>query len=208
LVTDSTLVEAYANPNNGDATSDPDAGWGVKEVCDGKPIYVYGYKLHIVCDAKYDAPVGYVVTSANRNDSPQYSILIDYVASLVSFKVLIADCGYDSKKNILLTLKHRAVPIIHLNPRRGGRKKRGSDYILPISRNSSEWRRFYSMRASIERVNSRLKLELGLKHLKLRRLERVRVHFLLCLITMLLIALAAITSGHDELSRSIDPWRF
>jgi len=30
LATDSTLVEAYANPNNGAATSDPDARWGYK----------------------------------------------------------------------------------------------------------------------------------------------------------------------------------
>jgi len=208
LATDSTLVEAYANPNNGIATSDPDARWGYKEVYDGKPSYVYGYKLHMVCDAKYDAPVGYVITSGNRNDSPQYSTLIDHVAKLLTFKVSIADAGYDSKKNIILTLKHKAVPIINLNPRRGGKKRRASDYLLPISRNSKEWKEFYSMRASIERVFSRLKVELGLEHLKLRHMERVRVHVLLCLITVLLITLAAITSGHDELSRSIDPWRF
>jgi IS5 family transposase len=208
LAADSTLVRGYASPTNRFAISDPDARWGVKDIQAGKRNYIYGYKLHVVCDARYDIPVGYTITAANCNDSPQYPSLINYVAPLVSFRVAIADAGYDSKRNVLFTLKHKAAPIINLNPRRGGRKRRRADYLLPISRDSPEWEKYYSMRTSAERVFSRLKVELGLQHLKLRRLERVKVHFLLCLITMLLMALAAITTGHDELLRSIEPWRY
>jgi hypothetical protein len=123
--------------------------------------------------------------------------------------VAIADAGYDSKRNILLSIKHHAIPIIKLNPRRSKEKRnRRADYLLPVGGNSDEWNRYYETRSSVERVFSRLKEELGLNHLKLRGLERVEVHFAICLITMTAIALGATVTGFSQLALCIEPWRY
>ena len=57
-------------------------------------------------------------------------------------------------------------------------------------------------RASVERVNSRLDL-VGLGGLKLRSLKNVAVHVLLCVITMLLVAVAALRLGRPWKARSL-----
>jgi transposase len=117
--------------------------------------------------------------------------------------------SYDSKRNILLSIKHHAIPIIALNPRRSkDKRKRRADYILPVKRNSSEWNRYYDMRPAVERVFSRLKEELELEELKLRRLERVEIHFALCVIAMMAIASTATITGFSQLALCIEPWRY
>jgi transposase len=117
--------------------------------------------------------------------------------------------SYDSKRNILLSIKHHAIPIIALNPRRSkDKRKRRADYILPVKRNSSEWNRYYDMRPAVERVFSRLKEELELEELKLRRLERVEIHFALCVIAMMSIASTATITGFSQLALCIEPWRY
>jgi len=57
-------------------------------------------------------------------------------------------------------------------------------------------------RASVERVNSRLDL-VGLDRLKLRGLRNVVVHVLLCLIVVLIVAVAAIRLGRPWKARSL-----
>jgi len=208
---DSTLVDAYSKPRKkGSRKTDPDVAWGVSGEYLGKPIYTYGYKLQVTCDAKHDIPLSFMVSSANRNDT---RIFPDHLRSLLAQgskpDVLTADAGYDSKRNNILCLKNGIVPIIALNPRRSRNKhRRRADYLLPITRRSPAWDYYYSMRSSIERVFSRLKEELGLKHLKLRRIPRATVHFVLCLITMLTIALASFSIGRPELYLSAESWRY
>jgi DDE family transposase/transposase-like protein DUF772 len=208
---DSTLVRGYSRPRKkGARKTDSDARWGVSGERLGKPVYVYGYKLQVVCDAEREIPLSFKVAPANQSDSTLFS---DHLKLFVNQQrkpdVITADAGYDSKRNILVSIKHGIKPIIAYNPRRS-RNKRGrrSDYLLPISRESSEWREIYSKRSSIERVFSRLKEELGLLHLKLRTISRVSVHFALCLITVLTIALVALSSHRAELSVSVEPWRY
>lgn len=57
-------------------------------------------------------------------------------------------------------------------------------------------------RASVERVNSRLDL-VGLDRLKLRGLRNVVVHVLLCIIVVLIVAVAAIRLGRPWKARSL-----
>ena len=173
-------------------------------------MHVLGYKLQISSDADSGIPLDYLVVPANRNDSRLYpEILLRTKSSGNRIDVVIADAGYDSKRNILLSIKHHAVPIIKLNPRRSKEKrKRRADYLLPVRRDSDEWNRHYEMRSSVERVFSRLKEELGLNHLKLRSLERVEVHFAICLITMTAIAAGATATGFSNLVLCIEPWRY
>ena len=66
-----------------------------------------------------------------------------------------------------------------------------------------EERRMYEVgRAAVERVNARLEL-VGLDCLKLRGLRRVMVHVLLCILVMLLVAVAALWLGRPWKARSL-----
>jgi transposase len=211
IAVDSTIVKGYSNPNKRKGSvADPDARWGVTGQKLNRPVHVFGYKLQISCDVDYGLPLNYIVVPANSSDSRLYpEIVLRTIWSGNHVDVVIADAGYDSKKNILVTIKHHAKPIIKLNPRGSmDKRRRGADYLLPVRRNSDEWNRYYEKRTSVERVFSRLKEELGLNHLKLRSLERVEVHFALCLITMLAIASTAAATGFPQLARCVEPWRY
>ena len=63
-------------------------------------------------------------------------------------------------------------------------------------------------RGAVERVISRLKEELSLKSVKVRTLDRVRVHVAFSLIAMLAVALVAIKSGNGDRSTSVNSFRF
>jgi hypothetical protein len=175
----------------------------------GKPLYVYGYKLQVMSDADYELPLTFTVASANKSEM---TLFPDHLKQLLSRgnspRILLADAGYDSKRNTLLCLKHGLSPIIAINPRRTGRKKRRADYLLPIQRDSELWNYYYAKRSAAERLFSRLKLELGLLHLKRRTIPRVKFHFTICLIAMLAIALASCENGRYDIYRSVEAWRY
>ena len=78
VAVDSTTIEACANPNrkrtvrNPDGPADADASWTKKNSArdPSQQEWVFGYKAHVVADAKRDVPLGMVVTTAKSNDSP------------------------------------------------------------------------------------------------------------------------------------------
>ena len=203
---DSTMVWAYANPYN-EKNSDTDAKWGVKKLEAGKPIRTYGYKLHLTAEAKRDLAIWELTSGANRHDSPFYPELLNGACQQRQVKASIADAAYDSKKNYHHTLKCKAAPVIDYNRRRSKNKKgRRLDKEMPIQRGSPEWNSYTAKRSAVERVFSRLK-ELGLEtHLKLRTKDRVEVHFLLCIVTLLILAFAAAVSGNPSLA-GVEQWR-
>jgi len=121
LAVDSKAIESHANAPRKDAEAasdkpdgrrDRDADWGTKTYkgvhADGtaweKTKRWFGYKLHLVVDARYELPLGYEVTQASANDSPH---LMPLVAGLQArhpelverAQYLTADKGYDSKDN-------------------------------------------------------------------------------------------------------------
>ena len=203
---DSTMVWAYANPYN-EKNADPDARWGVKKLEAGKPIRTFGYKLHLTAEAKHDLGIWEVTSGANRYDSIFYPELLSGACQQRQVKRSIADAAYDSKKNYHHTLKCKAAPIIDYNRRRSkDRKGRRLDKEMPIQRGSPEWNSYAAKRSAVERAFSRLK-QLGLEnHLRLRTKDRVEVHFLLCIVTLLILAFAAAVSGNPSLA-GIEQWR-
>ena len=59
----------------------------------------------------------------------------------------------------------------------------------PIDRDSNTFKRLYQARSAVERELSRLKHHLGLTPLRVRRLQRVRLHADPCLLTRLALAI-------------------
>ncbi len=213
VVIDSTSIPAYANPRRGEKeSSDPDAKWGIAiDPKTGKECYVFGYKVHTVIAAKGGATIAFTVTSGNRQDSPQYPKLIRKLSdSKIPFNVAIADAGYDSRTNYVVTINRGAIPIIAFNRRRKpkGTTGRRFDGVLPVQRGSPEWKAYYSERGAVERQFSRLKEQLGIKNLTLRGLDKVTIHVCLSLTVLLAINLVAHLTGNPELLRSIEPWRY
>jgi transposase len=104
LIADSTpLVDLY----------DMEARWG--HTSRGK---FRGFKLHVVVN-QLGLPLKAVITPGNRYDSPLLpGLLEDLEADYV-----LADAGYDSKRNINAVKAMGAVPVIASNPRKGKRKK-------------------------------------------------------------------------------------
>jgi len=67
---------------------------------------------------------------------------------------------------------------------------------------AEEERRIYGLGASLERVNSRLDL-VGLGCLKIRGLRNVMVHVVLCVVSVLLVAVAAVRLGRAWWARLV-----
>jgi hypothetical protein len=211
VAVDATLVKGYSRPGRkGMPKTDPDAAWGYSGEKQGKPMYTYGYKLQVISDCMREIPVSFHVEPANRSENrllcPHLNAML---ASGTEPEVLVADAGYDSRRNTISLIREGIRPIIALNPRgKKGTKRFRRDYLLPIARHSDEWERYYATRSAAERVFSRLKGELGLTDVKLRTKARVTVHFALCLIAMVLVAYVSFAVGRPELYLSVEPWRY
>ncbi len=106
IAIDSTDIPSFSNPNR-DPVSDPDARWGHKTSArkkDGSDQveWVFGYKVHLICDAYYGIPLTYTILPANENDSVQLPKLIGQLMAeqpWVEPQWLLADKGYDSNRN-------------------------------------------------------------------------------------------------------------
>ncbi|RLG48802.1 MAG: hypothetical protein DRN90_03115 [Thermoproteota archaeon] len=207
VAVDSTLIKAYSRSYKNSRPSDPDAKWGYDPNNEG---WVFGYKLHLAVDAEMELPLTFTVTSANVYDSVEYPNLLQKLLSKgIKPDVIIADAGYDSKKNYFITLAEDIIPIIALNPRNlKYKEKRDFEKILPIQRDSKFWNQLYKKRGSVERVISRLKEELTLKAVRVRGINNVKVHITLSLIAMLTVALVALKTGNGKMLASINPFRF
>jgi IS5 family transposase len=205
---DSTIFQAYARDWKIQGSADPDAQWGYSAT---KKTFVFGYKVHLACDAESELPLVFTVTPANVYDSTVYLDLLDRLKKIgIRPEVVLADAGYDSKENVVQTLERfGADPIIAPNRRKAKtEKERDWERCLRIKRDTKEWRQLYNKRGSIERVFSRLKEELDLKSVKVRGLPNVKTHVTFSLMTMLLVALGALKSEKGALSTSISAFRY
>lgn len=105
LVADSTpLVDLY----------DMEAKWGF--TCRGR---FKGFKLHAVVN-QLGLPLRTVVTTGNCYDSPFLPKLIEDLEA----EYVLADAGYDSKRNVEVIKAMGAEPVIGLNPRK--RRRHGT----------------------------------------------------------------------------------
>jgi len=179
--------------------SDPESRVGR----DGKT-YDLGYKAHVAVDAESDMPVAAVVASANENEKKHVEELLDKASLVVEgFKSVVGDSQYSSKRVRDSILDHGALHVIpFMSNQRGGEEMLRVDRFFRTSGSAVE-RRIYGLgRASVERVNSRLEL-VGLGCLKLRGLRNALVHVFLCVVTLLLVAVAALRVGRPWKARSV-----
>ncbi len=145
VVADATDMHAYSRYKK-DGSSDSDATWSAKgskegssksgkksngptsaakgEAKDGKEkdkdkYWWFGYKLHLLVDAKYEIPIAAILTTAKVADTTQLQPLLEKRDALLPdtpLKHCIADTGFDSKSNILAVTKRGGIPIIPFNP--------------------------------------------------------------------------------------------
>ena len=116
MACDSKAINSFARRkikrSNGDARSELDADVGVKSYdvtfSNGKKFRNekrwFGFKAHILADAKYELPVAYKITRASVNDSPELLKLIEktnvrHPEIVDKCEYLSADKGYDSAEN-------------------------------------------------------------------------------------------------------------
>src|SRR5215210_6197314 len=93
------------------------------------------------------------------------------------------DLGYDNNRVYGECAERGAAAII---PLRRGQKERD----LRIPRTSDSWRSLYRRRSAVEREFGRLKHEYGLAFLRVRGIERVRLHADLVMLGRLTLALS------------------
>ena len=114
---DSTVVRSHSNPNRRNI-SDPEASWTAKNSArakeNGKEWY-WGYKLHMMVDAKYGIPLAQLVTTAKRNDSPLLPAVVEKARETfpwLQLKAVMADRGYDASSNHHYLHGEGVLPII------------------------------------------------------------------------------------------------
>lgn len=129
--TDSTHIWAYAN-RFGKKTchckgkcqclkeySDHDASWGHKS----KEYAFFGYKVHLIVDAKSQLPLDVIVTPGNEPDSPYAKPLLKGTKEhhpKLKIDSNSLDAAYDAYENYRFSIEDAGVaPIIAINPRNG-----------------------------------------------------------------------------------------
>jgi transposase len=110
--------------------------------------------------------------------------LLDAVSTRGFAPVTVAmDMGYDNSRIYAECGERHVVPIIPLRKNQGHRES-------SIPRKSDEWRSLYPRRSAVEREFGRLKHTYGLAALRVRGIERVRLHTDLTMLGRLTLALA------------------
>jgi transposase len=97
--------------------SDPDARWGYKN----KDYVFFGYKVHLIVDAKSQLPLDVKLTPANEADCPQAKPLLKGAKERhpeIRIDTASMDSAYDAYENYRFTIEDiGAAPIIALNQR-------------------------------------------------------------------------------------------
>ena len=204
IVMDATFIKAYSRRDpheNSRGGSDPQARVGRN----GKT-FELGYKLHVAVDAKSELPIAVIAASANDNEKKHAPALLEKAlkATKGRVKLLVADSQYSSR-NLRDQASFQGVRAVIPFPTNQQRDQKG---LLRVDKYFTTHgpiyeKRVYRLRSAVERVNSRLKDQLCLERHRVRGLKRITVHALLCMIAMLLNALAALRLNRVDKARSI-----
>ncbi len=182
---DSTDMKAWSNPNHREK-ADPEAGWVVKQGTNGKKKYVYGWKLHVLANSRWELPIAAKLTAGNVSDVTQASALLREArrtSTRFNPASVAADAGYSSKDlRHVIRRQYKALPVVM--PNKGHRKAVAATVQTP------EWKRAYRMRTGIERLFGRLKSHRRLDSVTVRGRYKVTVHSLLPMIVAQAWALA------------------
>jgi len=146
------------------------------------------------------------VAPANENEKKHADKLLDkaLVATKGQVKTLVADSQYSSRR-LRKKISAHGIEAVIPYPANQRPKEKG---LLRVDKHfrthgPARKRRIYRRRTSIERMISRLREQLDLNRHRVRGLRNMAVHVLLCVITMLLIAVAALRLKKPGKARSI-----
>ena len=103
---DSKIIEAYASyfskERSKDRRADQDATrtaktYTLRDETKTTTRYFYGYRVHLLCDCKYELPITYTVTTANKGEVPVAKKLLcqTKLPDYERMKYFLADAGYD-----------------------------------------------------------------------------------------------------------------
>lgn len=101
----------YSKEEKKDARRDLEANWGVKKYTKStnkngetvvKKLSWFGYRIHLIVDARYELPVEFKVTPASNSEKTEAKEMIKSLdeRKLKKCKYLMADKGYDDTKII------------------------------------------------------------------------------------------------------------
>lgn len=129
---DGKYLDSYAKQYNKSKAKDEKDGRGEHEATsscktynmkDGtvKKEWHYGYRAHIICDAKYGMPIKWKVTPANKSEQKELDKMIEEMSKDEErYKIekminLMADAGYDSsERNRKLKEEYNINPIVDI----------------------------------------------------------------------------------------------
>lgn len=116
---------------------------------------------------------------------------------------VVSDSQYSSRRVRKSIAEHGAGPVIpYMSNQEAGEDTVWVDKYFRVSGPEGEKRVYEVGRACVERVNSRLDL-VGLECFKLRGLRKALFHVLMCVITLPLVAVAALRFGRPWKARSV-----
>lgn len=177
--------------------SDPDASWGHRSaVSTRKGGGFYGYKLHMAVCSATGLPLAWQVETARRHESLYVAPLLDQlIARGFTPNTCAMDKGYDINRVHAECEARGCHPVVPL------KGERGNQIVMPIiegatrfnpriQRHTQRFRDLYRGRASVEREFGRLKHDYGLAPLRVRGIERVRLHADLTILARLSLALS------------------
>jgi hypothetical protein len=127
-------------------------------------------KIHAAVCAVTGLPLAWRIETARHNESTFVAPLLDALTARGFHPETVAmDAGYDHQRVYDECAERDCAAVI---PLRKGQRER----ILTTPRSSDEWRSLYRRRSSVEREFGRLKHHYGLASLRVRGIERVRLH--------------------------------
>jgi hypothetical protein len=167
--------------------SDPDASWGHRSaVSTRKGGGFYGYRIHAAVCTKTGLPLAWQIETARSHESNYAAPLLDAVHARGFTPLTCAmDMGYDYNRVYDEARERGCVPIIPL------KKNRLNRPLSTIPHGSDEWKRLYRGRSAVEREFGRLKHHYALAMLRVRGIERVRLHADLTILGRLALELAS-----------------
>ena len=195
---DASDMPAYANGqryiyNGGperQTYSDPDASWGHRSaVSTRKGGGFYGYRIHAAVCTRTGLPLAWHVETARSHESNYVAPLLDATRARGFRPVTCAmDMGYDNSRVYAECADRDVTPVIPLRRNSGIRES-------SLPRSGDEWKRLYRGRSAVEREFGRLKHHYALAMLRVRGIERVRLHADLTILGRLALELARVRSA-------------
>ena len=175
--------------------SDPDASWGHRSAVGSRGAGSYfGFKIHMAVCTTTGLPMAWRVETGKRNESLFVAPLLD-AARERGFKpeTCAMDRGYDHNRVYAECEEHGVEPVIPL------RRSKSNQPALPlavggrmfprIARHTDRFRALYRRRVAVESEFGLLKRDYAFAQIRVRGLERVRLHADLTILAQLGLAL-------------------